>query len=171
MISTFAIESLSRGAQGLAPLLCLLLGLSGVASAQNIQIPDLGEPPPPVAAPIKPGEPCGKCGVIRSIKEVNLATSYNASASYRGGTTDSGIGSSQPVGAVISLPFGRGAEKAYVGGVGTSEMRERLSQTQYEITIQLDSGGYTIVQRPDGLSFHVGDPVRVEGTQLELITP
>ena len=76
-----------------------------------------------------------------------------------------------PVGAVISIPFGPGADKAYVGGVGTPEMRQRLSQTRYEITVQLDDGGYTMVQRPDGLAYHVGDRVRVEGTQLELLAP
>ena len=169
MIASSASVPSQRPAWQLGPILCLLFALGGVVWAQNIQIPDLGEPPPPVAPAVKPGEPCGKCGVIRSIKEVNLATSYNASASYSGSTVDSGIGSSQPVGAVISIPFGRGAEKTYVGGVGTPEMRERLSQTQYEITVQLDDGGYAIVQRPDGLSFHVGDQVRVEGTQLELL--
>ena len=40
-----------------------------------------------------------------------------------------------------------------------------------KITIQLDDGGYTILQRPDGLAFHIGDRVRVEGTQLELLAP
>ena len=76
-----------------------------------------------------------------------------------------------PVGAVISIPFGPGAGKTYVGGAGTPEMRERLSQTQYEITVQLDDGGYTMVQRPDGLTYQIGDRVRVEGTQLELLAP
>ncbi len=76
-----------------------------------------------------------------------------------------------PVGAVISIPFGPGSEKPYVGSVGTPEMRKRLSATEYEITIQLDEGGYTMVQRPDGLTYHVGDRVRVEGTQLELLAP
>jgi len=162
---------LPRGAQCLGPLLCVVLALGTAAWAQNIRIPDLGDPPPPIAPASKPGEPCGRCGVIRSIKEVNLASAYNASQAYRGSAVDSGIGSSPPVGAVISIPFGRGADKPYVGGAGTSEMRERLSQTQYEITIQLDDGGYTIVQRPNGLAFHIGDRVRVEGTQLELLAP
>ena len=166
--STAAIR-LPRRAQFLGPLLCVVLALGTAAWAQNIRIPDLGEPPPPVVSEPKPGEPCGRCGVIRSIKEVNLAGAYNASQSYGGGGVDSGPGSSQPVGAVISIPFGRGADKPYVGGVGTPEMRERLSQTQYEITVQLDDGGYTMVQRPDGLAFHIGDRVRVEGTQLELL--
>jgi len=167
-LQTAAIR-LPRGAQWLWLFLCVPLALSSVAGAQNIRIPDLGEPPPTIAPALKPGEPCGKCGVIRSIREVNLANAYNATQPYRSGPADSGLGSSQPVGAVISIPFGRGADKPYVGGVGTPEMRQQLSQTQYEVTVQLDDGGYTMVQRPDGLSFHVGDRVRVEGTELQLL--
>jgi len=152
-------------------VLCLALVLSAAAWAQNIRIPDLGEPPPAVAPAPKPGEPCGKCGVIRSIKEISLDRSaFNAPRAYPGDSVGSGI-SNMPVGAVISIPFGPGSEKPYVGSVGTPEMRKRLSATEYEITIQLDEGGYTMVQRPDGLTYHVGDRVRVEGTQLELLAP
>jgi len=160
---------LPYGGQWLRLFLCLLLASSSLARAQNIRIPDLGEPPPAIAPAPKPGEPCGKCGVIRSIREINLANAYNTTQSFSGIPADSGLGSSQPVGAVISIPFGRGADKPYVGGVGTPEMRQQLSQTQYEVTVRLDDGGYTMVQRPDGLSFHVGDRVRVEGTELQLL--
>ena len=72
---------------------------------------------------------------------------------------------------MISIPFGPGSESAYVGGAGTSEIRKRLAETQYEITVKLDTGGYTLIRTADGLSYQVGDPVRVEGTQIQLIVP
>lgn len=152
--------------------MCLALALSTAAWAQTIRIPDLGEPPRPVAPAPKPGEPCGKCGVIQSIKEVNLGSAFTVPQAYPGDSVDRGI-SNMPVGAVISIPFGPGSrsEKASVGAVGTPEMRQRLSETQYEITVQLDDGGYTMVRRRDGLAYHVGDRVRVEGTQLQLLAP
>ncbi len=159
-----------RGARWRGPVACLVLVLSAAAWAQTIRIPDLGEPPRPVAPAPKPGEPCGKCGVIQSIKEIGLGNAFTVPQAYPGDSVDRGI-SNMPVGAVISIPFGPGSDKASVGSVGTPEMRQRLSDTQYEITIELDDGGYTMVRRPDGLAYHVGDRVRVEGTQLELLAP
>lgn len=70
---------------------------------------------------------------------------------------------------MVYLPLGKGADKPFVGGVGTPEMRERFSQSSYEVVIQLDAGGTVSVQRDDGASFRVGDRVRVQGNQLELL--
>ncbi len=159
-----------HGARWPGRVVWLVLVLSTAAWAQNIRIPDLGEPPRPVAPAPKPGEPCGKCGVIRSVKEVGVSNAFEAPRAYPGNSVDPGI-SNMPVGAVVSIPFGRGAGKPYVGSVGTPEMREQLSATQYEIIIELDDGGYTMVRRSDGLAYHVGDRVRVEGTRLELLKP
>ncbi|MDH3314614.1 MAG: hypothetical protein OER43_02440 [Gammaproteobacteria bacterium] len=139
--------------------------------AQNIRIPDLSERPAAVAPAPKAGEPCERCGVIRSIKEISLQRPVNVPQEFRSDPGYSGPGGTVPVGAVISIPFGGGSDKPYVGGVGTPEMRERFSATEYEITIALDDGGYTMVQRRDGLAYQVGDRVRVQGTQVELLVP
>jgi outer membrane lipoprotein SlyB len=72
---------------------------------------------------------------------------------------------------VVALPLGAGTDKPFVGGVGTPEMRERFTETAYEIAIRLDNGSDALVQRADGASFRVGDRVRVMGTQLELLAP
>ena len=157
------------GMARLWPIVYFALSVCASSWAQNIRIPDLGTPEVPVAPEIKPGEPCGKCGVIQSIREVGLGDAFNAPQPY--GDNSSSLGSSQPVGAVISIPFGPGSDKAYVGGAGTSEIRKRLAETQYEITIKLDTGGYTLLRTTNGLAYHVGDPVRVEGTQIQLIVP
>jgi outer membrane lipoprotein SlyB len=50
-------------------------------------------------------------------------------------------------------------------------MRERFTESTYDVVIQLDNGGYTSMQRQDGASFRVGDRVRVQGTELELLAP
>jgi outer membrane lipoprotein SlyB len=84
---------------------------------------------------------------------------------------DQGPGSTVLVGAVVALPLGAGSEKPFVGGVGTPKMRERFSETTYQVAIGLDNGGYTMMQRADGASFRVGDRVRVQGTELELLAP
>jgi outer membrane lipoprotein SlyB len=148
-----------------------MLALGVIAWAQTIRIPDLRERPAAVAPAPKAGEPCERCGVIRSIKEISLQRPVNVPQELGGDPGYSGPGDNMPVGAVISLPFGPGSSKAYVGGVGTPEMRERFSATEYEITIRLDDGGYTMVQRRDGLAYQVGDRVRVQGTQIELLVP
>ena len=159
----------ARVSRWIPQALVAVLALSAASWAQNILIPDLGTPEVPVAPTIKPGEPCGKCGVIRSIREVGIGDAFNPPPTYR--DNSSSLGGDMPIGAVFSIPFGPGSNKPYVGGVGTPEMRKRLSETQYEITIQLDNGGYTLIRTANGLAYQVGDPVRVEGTQIQLITP
>ena len=156
-----------------ALLLSACIGPAGgvTAWALDLKIPDWGERPVDVAPAPKSGEPCDRCGVIRSIKEISLQRPVNVPQGFRSDPDNSGPGSSIPVGAVISIPLGSGAGNPFVGGVGTPEMRERLSATEYEITIRLDDGGYTMVQRKDGLAFRVGDRVRVQGTQIELLAP
>lgn len=81
------------------------------------------------------------------------------------------MSSNRVVGAVVSVPMGEGSGKSYVGGVGTPEMRERFAETSYEITVRFDNGANTAVQRRDGASFQVGDRVRVQGSQLSLLSP
>ena len=148
----------------------LAAGLSCLAIAaygQPIRIPDFREPP---RATVNPGEPCDGCGAIRSIREVQSQRGTVPKV-FQNEPIDRGIGSTVLVGAVVALPLGRGADKPFVGGVGTPEMRARFSETTYEIAIRFDNGGYTMVERADGASFRVGDRVRVQGTQLELLAP
>ena len=152
------------GALG-AALVCLVL----LAQAQSIKIPDFRDPP---RATVKPGEPCERCGTIQSIRQVQVRRPVNVPQAFQTNPIDQGPTSPVLVGAVIALPFGGGgSDKPFVGGVGTPEMRERFSETTYEIVIRLDDGGYVRIDRPDGASFQVGDRVRAQGTQLELLAP
>jgi len=143
---------------------------AAVAYGQAIRIPDFRDTTP---VALKPGEACDKCGVIRSIREVQVARPIPVPEAFRTNPMDTAPGSDIYVGAVVAIPLGEGKEqqKPFVGGVGTPEMRERFSQSAYEITIRLDDGGYTQVTRRDGASYRVGERVRVSGIELELITP
>lgn len=143
--------------------------VAAAAFAQPVRIPDFRESP--ARAELKPGEACDRCGVIRSIREVRSQRPVAVPKVFQNEPLDRGPGSEVRVGAVAYLPLGQGTDKPFVGGVGTPEMRERFTESTYEIVIRLDNGGYTSVQRRDGASFRVGDRVRVQGTQLELLVP
>ena len=148
-------------------LAAFALAGAAVVFAQALKIPDFRRGPTEVAPGPRPGEPCDNCGVIRSIREVQSERPLPASRSFPGEPSDRGMASEVRVGAVVALPLGGG--NPYVGGVGTPEMRERFTESTYEIIIRLDNGNYTRVQRSDGASFSVGDRVRVRGIQLELL--
>lgn len=145
-----------------------LLGLAMVAGAQPIRIPDFRESPRAETA-LKPGEKCDYCGVIRSIRAMQTQRPVEVPRVFQNEPGDRGMAGTIYTGAVVYLPLGRGADKTFVGGVGTPEMRERFSQTSYEIVVGLDRGGYISAQRDDGASFRVGDRVRVQGNQLDLL--
>jgi hypothetical protein len=145
-----------------------LAWLAAPTLGQGLKIPDFRDPP---RATVKPGEPCERCGIIRSIRQVQATRPVNVPRTFQNNPIDQGPASPVIVGAVVALPFGGSGGKPYVGGVGTPEMRERFSETTYSIVIQLDDGGYVQVDRPDGASFQVGDRVRVQGVQLELLAP
>lgn len=146
-----------------------MLWLAAPAFTQSIRIPDFrqGEAPP---VRLKPGDRCEGCGVIRAIREVQSQRPIPVPQQVRSDRTgvDRTLGSEVPIGAVIALPLGDGG-RTYVGGVGTPEMRERFSETSYDIVVQLDNGGYQSVQRADGARYQVGDRVRLRGVQLELL--
>ena len=151
--------------------LFFFLCVAAAAHGQPIRIPDFRDT---TAVALKPGEACNKCGVIRSIREVQVARPIPVPEAFRTNPRDTAPGSDIYVGAVVALPLADGKEqpgKPFVGGVGTPEMRERFSESTYEITIRLDEGGFTQVTRRDGATYRVGDRVRVSGTQLELIAP
>lgn len=157
------------GARGLwTALTAAVLAVAATAPAQPIRIPDFREPP---RATVKAGDVCERCGTIRSIQETRVQRPVNVPKVFQNPQMEQGPGSTVIVGAVVALPLGGSTERPFVGGVGTPEMRERFSETTYQVVVQLDDGGFTQVQRADGASFRVGDRVRVKGTDLELLAP
>jgi len=136
----------------------LLLAATTAAWAQNLVIPDLRDPSL-YREPTRTTSTCRVCGEISSIREVRIQKDRNPA----GGP----VGGQLVFGAVILVPFGQGgAEQPYVGGVGTTEMAERLGNTTYEVTVRMDNGERQTVQLRDGASYRVGERVTVSGGML-----
>ena len=149
------------------------LSIGFAVRAQTIRIPDFRQSPP-APATLRSGEPCNDCGRILSIREVQTQRKPNVPPAFQSGSpgTSSGPGERNLVGAVIYLPLGNNetAERPYVGGVGTPEMRERFQETTYEIAVRLDDGAMRFVERHDGTRYRVGDRVRIPAPgQLEIV--
>jgi hypothetical protein len=148
-------------------------GIALAASAQTYRIPDLRPPPPRVANAPPAGAPCNGCARIVSIREVNTVRGVPAApavpgtgGSYSGDPTQQNL-----IGAVIYLPLGgQGADKPYVGPVGTPEMYATLRETTYEVTLRMDDGSLRLVRRTDAPAFGVGDRVQwLGGDELVLL--
>lgn len=144
--------------------------LPALAGAQYLQIPDFRDPPPRPAAN-RPLETCATCGTITAIRETRTRRPAAVPQGFRNDPMSSGSQDSTfRVGAVVALPLSENsADQPFVGGVGTPEMRERFSESDYEITVRMDNGAYSVAQRRDGGRFRVGDRVRVQGVNFELI--
>lgn len=135
----------------------LLLAAAAAAPAQNLNL-DLRDPKL-YREPPRAGN-CRVCGEISSIREVVIQANRNPVGGQPTGQL--------AFGAVILLPFGEPGrpEQAYVGGVGTQEMAERLGNTTYEITVRMDTGERQTVHLRDGGSYRVGERVTVSGGML-----
>lgn len=156
-------------------LICLCGVLLAVAmspaGAQYIQIPDFRNSPASAPAS-KPAAPCDNCGVIRAIRETQSQRPVAVPQAFQNPQMSNGPDSAVRVGAVVALPLSDSvSDQAFVGGLGTPEMRARFSESSYEITVLLDSGAYAVAQRRDGNRFRVGDRVRMRGIDLELVNP
>jgi hypothetical protein len=155
-----------RWASTIGMALAAAFSMAMAAEAQPLL--DLRQPP--ASSPLKPGEPCNGCGRIISIREIQIDR-RSAPAAFQGAGSSFGTERSPPVGAVIYLPLGgETAERPFVGGVGTPEMKERFGETTYEIVVRLDDGATRSIQRNDGSRYQVGDRVRSGGAVgLELV--
>jgi len=138
------------------------------SQAQYLQIPDFRHSAPPRETA---AQPCDRCGVIRSVRETRVQRPQAQTLSSSLSNPAISSGGPEPdvrVGAVMALPMG-GQDQVFVGGVGTPEMRSRFEESTYEITVRLDNGSFGVYQRRDGGRFRIGDRVRIQGVNLELI--
>lgn len=157
-------DSRSPG-RAVGALVSLIIALvAAPLAAQGIKIPDFRNEPPPETQ-------CADCGVVRSIREISSQRPRNVPDGMTMPSTSSqDLGSANNVvGGVFVHSFGPGGGQTYVGGVGTPEMQQRLSETSYELTVRMDDGGYRMIQRRDGARFQVGDRVRILVGSIEKI--
>jgi hypothetical protein len=108
---------------------------------------------------LPPGGKCRECGVITSIRE-----RQQERADTR--TITQGL---PPVGPMFGFTFGGDAPvKGFVGAVGNREMRDRLSEISYEVTVRYNDGRYGVLETRDGADLRVGDRVKVIDNKIDL---
>jgi len=121
------------------------------------------------AAPAR-AQTCTVCGEVRSIRELSAAPA-GASAQQRAPAavgSPSALDTAPVVGTVARFEFDQGrAETWHLGAAGTPEMRSRLGDTDYEVTVAMDDGERRTVRRRDGNRFYVGQRVALRSGELE----
>jgi len=132
-------------------LLACALGVTGYVCAQ--------QEPGSVAAGTGSSQ-CRECGVVTGIRELQHERESARTLTER----------LPPVGPVFSFSFGGDAPKnnVFVGAVGNQEMRDRLVEISYEVTIRFNDGREAVVETRDGADLRVGDPVKVINNKIEL---
>ena len=164
-----------RAKRGFAIALCAAAAAAAFAlpaahaqtSVSTLRMPDFRQPFP--VRTLTPGEACNACGRVQSVREVATERRAAVPPTFQGSSR--GIGDTHLVGAVLYLPLSSSpSDKPFVGGVGTAEMRERFGESTYAVTVRLDDSSMRVIHRPDGSRFHVGDRVRVLGSNdMELV--
>ena len=113
---------------------------------------------------------CTVCGEVRGIREVSAARPPPAAArpAQAAPGPGSALDTAPVVGTVARFEFDSGRPEAWhLGSAGTPEMRMRLGEIYYEVTVAMDDGERRTVQRRDGNRFHVGQRVALRSGELE----
>jgi hypothetical protein len=131
-------------------VLACALGVTGYVCAQQ----------QPSSAAGAGASQCRECGVVTGIRELQHERESARTLTER----------LPPVGPVFSFSFGGDAPKnnVFVGAVGNQEMRDRLMEISYEVTVRFNDGRYGMVETRDGADLRVGDPVKVINNKIEL---
>jgi len=114
---------------------------------------------------------CAVCGEVRSVREVgapkSAAGSVAAPAQADVGTSHA-LDTPMVVGTVARFEFDQGrAENWHLGAAGTPDMRQRLGDVYYEVTVVMDGGDRRTLHRRDGNRFYVGQRVALRSGELE----
>jgi len=122
-------------------------------------------------AALAQAQTCTVCGQVRAIREASAPRGQAAAPQAPGAVgTESGLDTPPVVGTVARFEFDRErpSQNAWrLGSAGTPEMRERLGETYYEVTVMMDGGERRTVQRRDGNRFYVGQRVALRSGELE----
>src|SRR5262245_47226808 len=113
---------------------------------------------------------CTVCGEVRTVREVSARTLASVEEPRRPAPvgTASGLDTGPVVGTVARFEFDQGRPDAWhLGAAGTPEMRARLGETFYEVTVRMDDGSNRTLQRRDGNRFYVGQRVALRSGELE----
>ncbi|MCY1200849.1 hypothetical protein D9M72_122990 [compost metagenome] len=124
--------------------------------------------PAPAPAPAK--QVCASCGVVESVRQVQVPVKDNSD--HLVGTIAGGV-----AGGVVGNQFGGGNGKTaltVLGAVGGAlagreverNIRQQQTVTHYELTVRMNDGGTRQFRSAQPFAFASGDHVRVENNQL-----
>ncbi|PTX13032.1 hypothetical protein DBL07_00795 [Achromobacter mucicolens] len=124
--------------------------------------------PRPAAAPVQ--QACANCGVVETIRQVQVPAKDNSD--HLVGTIAGGV-----AGGVVGNQFGGGNGKTaltVLGAVGGAlagreverNIRQQQTVTHYELTVRMNDGSKRQFRSAQPFSFASGDHVRVENNQL-----
>ncbi|WP_424625671.1 glycine zipper 2TM domain-containing protein [Achromobacter marplatensis] len=125
---------------------------------------------PRPAAPAPAQQACQSCGVVESVRQVQVPVKDNSD--HLVGTIGGGV-----VGGVVGNQFGGGSGKTaltVLGAVGGAlagreverNIRQQQTVTHYELTVRMGDGSARQFRSAQPFAFASGDRVRVENNQL-----
>lgn len=156
---------------------------AGPESANLAPAPQAAVPPAPAqtgrpasaaaprpAAPAPAQQACQSCGVVESVRQVQVPVKDNSD--HLVGTIGGGV-----VGGVVGNQFGGGSGKTaltVLGAVGGAlagreverNIRQQQTVTHYELTVRMGDGSARQFRSAQPFAFASGDRVRVENNQL-----
>ncbi|HCQ47298.1 MAG TPA: hypothetical protein DIW53_11155, partial [Achromobacter sp.] len=125
---------------------------------------------PRAPAPAPAQQACQSCGVVETIRQVQVPVKDNSD--HLVGTIGGGV-----VGGVVGNQFGGGSGKTaltVLGAVGGAlagreverNIRQQQTVTHYELTVRMSDGSARQFRSAQPFAFASGDHVRVENNQL-----
>lgn len=110
---------------------------------------------------------CRNCGTVRSIEQVDKSGQASGAGAVIGAV----------IGGVVGHQFGsgRGQDAATAAGAvggaaaGHQVEKQRRSGTFFQVLVKMDSGGTEVVNVNDPAGLRVGDRVRVNGRNIEVL--
>lgn len=138
------------------------------APAQTGRPASAAAPRPAASAPAP--QACQSCGVVESVRQVQVPVKDNSD--HLVGTIGGGV-----VGGVVGNQFGGGSGKTaltVLGAVGGAlagreverNIRQQQTVTHYELTVRMGDGSARQFRSAQPFAFASGDHVRVENNQL-----
>lgn len=149
---------------GVAVLLFSLLGVAALTGVLPIATSRSGDPA--TVAPREQPVPCASCGVIATIRPVEVKARTSGLGAVAGGVAGGIVGNQFGHGAGNTLlTIGGAAGGAFAGDAIEGRMNKR---TAWRVTVRLEDGSVRTLQQASEPPFAVGDRVRiVDGRSLE----
>lgn len=154
----------------LAPLPAESAQAAAQTPSQPAPAPKARPAPAPTPAPAPAKQACANCGVVETIRQVQVPAKDDSN--HLVGTIAGGV-----AGGVVGNQFGGGSGKTaltVLGAVGGAlagreverNIRQQQTVTHYELTVRMNDGSKRQFRSAQPFAFASGDHVRVENNQL-----